>query len=29
MVLLCGSPESVRPLGRPRLRWEDPVSKVV
>jgi len=27
--VLCGSPEGVRPLSRPRLRWEDPVSKDV
>jgi len=27
--VLCDSPEGVRPLGRPRLRWEDRVSKDV
>jgi hypothetical protein len=27
--ILCGSPEGVRPLGRPRLRWKDQVSKDV
>jgi len=27
--VLCGSPKGIRPLGRPRLRWKDPVSKEV
>lgn len=26
---LCGSSEGIRPLGRPRLRWEDQLSKHV